>query len=98
GSAPIAHASAKADEPVSEGLVSLLEPFIDTIVICTLTGLVILASGAWMEKHENQFQTADLLILEGVYSEEDAAQRQALFDFLVEGEATVTPFTGPLTL
>ena len=41
GSAPIAHASAKADEPVSEGMVSILEPFIDTIIICTLTGLVI---------------------------------------------------------
>src|SRR5690606_39198195 len=47
GSAPIAHASAKADEPVSEGMVSILEPFIDTIIICTLTGLVILSSGVW---------------------------------------------------
>jgi AGCS family alanine or glycine:cation symporter len=41
GSAPIAHAAAKTDEPVSEGVVALLEPFIDTIVICTMTGLVI---------------------------------------------------------
>jgi len=41
GSAPIAHATAKTDEPVREGLVSLLEPFIDTLVICTMTGLVI---------------------------------------------------------
>ncbi|MDX1450106.1 MAG: amino acid carrier protein, partial [Acidimicrobiia bacterium] len=39
GSAPIAHAAAKTDEPVSEGVVALLEPFIDTIVICTMTGL-----------------------------------------------------------
>ena len=45
GSAPIAHAAAKADEPVSEGMVSILEPFIDTIIICTITGLVILSSG-----------------------------------------------------
>ena len=56
GSAPIAHASARADEPVSEGMVSLLEPFIDTILICTVTGLVILASGAWTQKFENVFQ------------------------------------------
>jgi alanine or glycine:cation symporter, AGCS family len=47
GSAPIAHAAAKTDEPVSEGVVALLEPFIDTIVICTMTGLVILITGVW---------------------------------------------------
>ncbi len=51
GSAPIAHAAAKTDEPVSEGVVALLEPFIDTIVICTMTGLVILTTGVWNERH-----------------------------------------------
>jgi len=49
GSAPIAHAAAKTDEPVSEGVVALLEPFIDTLVICTMTGLVILTTGVWNE-------------------------------------------------
>ncbi|HUP00663.1 MAG TPA: sodium:alanine symporter family protein [Gemmatimonadota bacterium] len=47
GSAPIAHAAAKTDEPVSEGVVALLEPFIDTIVICTMTALVIITTGVW---------------------------------------------------
>jgi AGCS family alanine or glycine:cation symporter len=47
GSAPIAHSAAKTDEPVSEGVVALLEPFIDTIVICSMTGLVIIMSGAY---------------------------------------------------
>ena len=47
GSAPIAHAAAKTDEPVSEGVVALVEPFIDTIVICTMTGLVIILTGVW---------------------------------------------------
>lgn len=47
GSAPIAHSAAMTDEPVREGIVAGLEPFIDTIVVCTLTALVILASGAW---------------------------------------------------
>jgi len=47
GSAPIAHAAAKTDEPVSEGVVALVEPFIDTLVICTMTGLVILMTGVW---------------------------------------------------
>jgi len=44
GSAPIAHSAVKTDEPISEGFVALLEPFIDTIVICTLTGLVLVVS------------------------------------------------------
>ncbi len=47
GSAPIAHAAAKTDEPVSEGVVALLEPFIDTIVIVTMTALVVIMTGAW---------------------------------------------------
>ena len=47
GSAPIAHSAAKTDEPVSEGAVALLEPFIDTILICTMTGLVLISTGAY---------------------------------------------------
>lgn len=47
GSAPIAHAAAKTDYPVREGLVALLEPLVDTLIICTLTALVILSTGAW---------------------------------------------------
>ncbi len=47
GSAPIAHAAAKTDEPVSEGVVALVEPFIDTIVICSMTGLVLIVTGVW---------------------------------------------------
>ncbi len=46
GSASIAHAAAKTDEPIREGVVALLEPFIDTIVVCTMTGLVIVITGA----------------------------------------------------
>ena len=48
GSASIAHSAAKTDEPVSEGIVALLEPFIDTVVICTMTALVIVISGYGM--------------------------------------------------
>lgn len=47
GSAPIAHSAVKTEEPVSEGLVALLEPFIDTVIICTMTALVIIFSGYW---------------------------------------------------
>jgi len=47
GSAPIAHSAVKTDEPVTEGVVAGLEPFIDTIVVCTITALVILSSGIW---------------------------------------------------
>jgi AGCS family alanine or glycine:cation symporter len=49
GSAPIAHAAATTDEPVREGIVALLEPFIDTIVVCTMTGLVIVITGAYQQ-------------------------------------------------
>jgi len=47
GSAPMAHAAARTHEPVREGLVAMMGPFIDTIVICTMTALVIVISGAW---------------------------------------------------
>lgn len=47
GSAPMAHAAARTREPVREGLVAMLGPFIDTIVICTMTALVIVVMGAW---------------------------------------------------
>ena len=47
GSAPIAHSTAKTEFAVREGAVALLEPFIDTIIICTLTGLTIIVTGAW---------------------------------------------------
>ena len=50
GSAPIAHSAVKSDIPVTEGIVSLLEPFIDTIIICTVTALVIIISGAYDEQ------------------------------------------------
>ena len=50
GSAPIAHAAARTDEPVREGVVAMLEPLIDTLVICTMTGLVILCTHVWDQK------------------------------------------------
>jgi len=48
GSAAIAHSAVRTDEPVSEGLVALYEPFVDTIVVCAITGLVIVISGAYV--------------------------------------------------
>ena len=58
GSAPIAHGAAKTKEPVREGVVALLEPFIDTLVVCTMTGLVIVSTGVWDMKHDTLFTTA----------------------------------------
>ena len=97
GSSAIAHASAITEEPVSEGMVSLLEPFIDTIMICTLTGLVILSSGVWIEKHQNTFQKSDFSIIQGTYSDQDPANRDALFKHLnfQEGD-TIQEFTGDI--
>lgn len=49
GSAPIAHATAKTSEPVRVGIVAMLEPFIDTIIICAMTGLVVIISGLYID-------------------------------------------------
>jgi len=58
GSAPIAHSAAKTNEPVREGVVAGLEPFIDTIIVCTVTALVILSSGAYDRGPEAGFADA----------------------------------------
>jgi AGCS family alanine or glycine:cation symporter len=50
GSAPIAHAAVKTRYAASEGLVALLEPFIDTVVICTMTALVVIVTGGYLDK------------------------------------------------
>lgn len=59
GSAPIAHSAAKTDQPVSEGVVALLEPFIDTLIICTLTGIVVVSTGVWSDKFETELELTD---------------------------------------
>lgn len=69
GSAPIAHSAAKTDQPVREGVVALLEPFIDTLIICTMTGLVIVSTGAWDMHHKTPVNPTDEL-----YSYEVTAQ------------------------
>ncbi len=99
GSAPIAHAAAKTSESASEGMVSLLEPFIDTILICTVTGLVILSSGVWKEKHENVFDRADMYFVQGVYTDEQPQDREALYKYLngVDGSG-VEAYTGPVSV
>ncbi len=97
GSAPIAHSAARAPEPVSEGMVAILEPFIDTIIICTLTGLVILSSGVWHEKIENQFQNVDMTFLNQIYDENIPEQKQMVKDFIRKGKA-LPLFNGQLDI
>lgn len=97
GSAPIAHAAARAHEPVSEGLVAILEPFIDTIIICTITGLVLLSSGVWNEKIDNQFQMVDLEVLSDTYSEKNDKDIQLLAEH-INGGSKVDLFNGTLNL
>ncbi|MBN2274682.1 MAG: sodium:alanine symporter family protein, partial [Bacteroidales bacterium] len=95
GSAPIAHAAARAHEPVSEGMVAILEPFIDTIVICFFTGITLISSGVWNDKIENRFQPADTEILAGIYSDADMTGRKALLLHL-KNEKTLPLFTGSM--
>ncbi|WP_414827660.1 alanine/glycine:cation symporter family protein [Alteromonas sp. H39] len=99
GSAPIAHAAAKTKEPASEGMVSLLEPFIDTIIICTITGLVILSSGVWKEKHENTFDRSDMYFVAGQYDDSDQADVNKLYGYLNDIEGNVVqPYSGSITV
>jgi len=99
GSAPIAHASARAHEPVSEGMVSILEPFIDTIIICTITGLVIMSSGVWTEKFENQFQRSDMVFLQGNYSEDNSDHVRELSSYINgSGPSSVTAYNGSIQI
>jgi AGCS family alanine or glycine:cation symporter len=90
GSAPIAHASSKTENPIEEGMVSILEPFIDTIIICTITGLVILSSGVWTEKFENKFEESSMCYLKGTYTDENKEDIAILQDYILS-------CSGPLT-
>ena len=69
GSSPIAHASSK-NKSIDQGVVSILEPFIDTLVVCSVTALVILSSGVWTQKFDTTFSKTDMIILEGTYSDQ----------------------------
>lgn len=93
GSAPIAHAAAKAHEPVSEGMVAILEPFIDTIIICMLTGLTVLSSGVWAEKFQNDFQDTDVFVLAEQYNETTDKDKLSQF---ITGKTTLPLFDGDL--
>ena len=95
GSAPIAHAAARAHEPVSEGMVAILEPFIDTIIICTITGLVLLSSGAWSNKYENEFQFTDVYVMDQRYDEGNKADRSKIRNHIL-GEGSERFFEGTL--
>ena len=99
GSAPIAHAAARTNEPVAEGMVAILEPFIDTLIICTLTGLVILSSGVWQEKYPTSFSQTDTEIVAGLYSDQDpvhVAQLAAHLDLVPPSNDPVRRFSGTI--
>jgi len=63
GSAPMAHATARTTEPAREGLVAMLGPFIDTIIICSMTALVIVISGNWGDARPQDVTGANLTVL-----------------------------------
>ena len=95
GSAPIAHASSKTENPIEEGMVSILEPFIDTIIICTLTGLVILSSGVWNQKFENKFETSAMVFVEGKFVETNQEDASELRNYYY-GNNSEIEYTGPI--
>ena len=104
GSSPIAHASAKTEHSVEQGMVSILEPFIDTIVVCSVTALVILSSGAWIEKYENTFERSSMAIFEGSYSESNTNDVEELGKYILDARkftndtTSVKNFSGNLSI
>lgn len=91
GSAPIAHSAVKTSRPASEGLVALLEPFIDTVVVCTMTALVIISTGMWDVKADAK---NDLQILSSPEGTESVATVEAGTKFLfpkLEGDDKQSP-------
>jgi AGCS family alanine or glycine:cation symporter len=112
GSAPIAHGAAKTDEPVREGVVALLEPFIDTILICTMTGLVIVSTNVWQERHDVVFDPVTventyvldeegdtiLSIVEGEALDGYVERNDAETGLFFSDEARTAPFTGSIDI
>ena len=91
GSAPIAHSAVKTSRPASEGLVALLEPFIDTVVVCTMTALVIISTGMWNVKADAK---NELQILSAPEGTESVATVEAGTKFLfpkLEGDDNPAP-------
>ena len=104
GSSPIAHASAKTDHSVEQGMVSILEPFIDTIVVCSVTALVILSSGAWTQKYENTFERSSMAIFSGEYTESNTNDVEELGKYILDARkftsntTAVKNFSGSLDI
>ena len=96
GSAPIAHATSRTKHSVEEGFVSILEPFIDTLIICTLTGLVILSSGVWTDKFTNNFEKTSMFFVEGALDENQDAEE--ILNFLSGNDSNVKSFSGNLNV
>ncbi len=96
GSAPIAHATSRTKHSVEEGFVSILEPFIDTIIICTLTGLVILSSGVWTEKFTNSFERTSMHIVNGSLNEQRDGKN--ILNFLYGENSSLRNFSGDLNI
>ena len=105
GSSPIAHASSK-NKSIDQGVVSILEPFIDTIVVCSVTALVILSSGVWTEKFDTNFSKTDTEIITGIYIDEKNTDGTYAYPnhiielnkFVQDQESTVRTYDGIISV
>lgn len=92
GSSPIAHAAARTNEPVREAVVAGLEPFIDTLIVCTITALVILTSGIWKRGPDVELKSPIAVVeTDGGYLLESAPFHH---EALVPGERVYTIVSG----
>ncbi|MGF1509496.1 MAG: alanine/glycine:cation symporter family protein [Myxococcota bacterium] len=88
GSAPIAHAAARTDEPVREGAVAMLEPLIDTLIICSMTALVIIVTGVWDQHNESSIALNKAAVVRA----EDIPTEGRIYDRVQEALAAEGPF------
>jgi AGCS family alanine or glycine:cation symporter len=99
GSAAIAHSTAKTKYPIREGAVAMLGPFIDTLIICTLTGMVIITTGAWkytayfVRMTESDPETIRLILESGIYNGHKLLNSSLLTSFAFkEGLSWLFPY------
>ncbi len=98
GSAAIAHSAAKTEEPVSEGIVSLLEPFIDTVVVCTATAMVVIVTGVYnadrfVAQHDPQIVIDSLTLPDGAGTNDLQAAQSQLSKLITDKDGAAMTLT-----
>ena len=96
GSSPIAHAASRETNSIREGALAMLEPFIDTLVVCSLTGLALLCSGVWIQKYEHNLEQSNMYYFAGELRSDNEQHAEQLGLFLVNQPHELELYSGDL--